>query len=107
MRRGALRLRGAGFVLVVVRLLGAVVQHQRLGLVGDGDGAGALRPRLAVHLHGHRGALQNQLQRRGGGGPPNVRTGGILTVFISEYCLNVFSQQLLKMKDLLDEESAA
>ena len=65
MRGGALRLRGAGFV-VVVGLLGAVVQHEGLGLVGDGDGAGTLGPRLSVHLHGHLGALQNQLEREGG-----------------------------------------
>jgi len=69
---GALRLRGAGVsvivvvvvvvvVLLIVRLLGAVVEHGDLGLVGDGDGAGALRPRLPVHLHGHPGALQHQL----------------------------------------------
>lgn len=61
--RGALRLRGAGaVVVVVVRLLGAVVQHEGLGLVGDGDGAGTLGPRLPVHLHRHRGALEEQLE---------------------------------------------
>lgn len=32
--------------------------------MGDGDGARTLRPRLPVHLHGHLGALQNQLERR-------------------------------------------
>lgn len=58
----ALSLGGAGFV-VVVRLLGAVVEHEGLGLVGDGDGARALGPRLPVHLHGHPGRLQHQLQR--------------------------------------------
>lgn len=69
-RGGALGLGGAGFVVVVVRLLGAVIQHEGLGLVGDGDGAGALGPRLPIHLHGHLGALQHQLQRRQ---HPNVR----------------------------------
>lgn len=62
MRSWALRLRGAGFIVIIVRLLCAVVQHKSLGLMGDGDGAGALRPRLSIHLHGHRGALQNQLE---------------------------------------------
>ncbi len=61
-RSGALCLRGAGFVFVIVRLLGTVVQHVDLGLMGDSDGAGTLRPRLAVHLHGHLGALENQLE---------------------------------------------
>ena len=60
---GALSLGGAGFVVVVVGLLGAVVEHEGLGLVGDGDGARALGPRLPVHLHGHPGRLQHQLQR--------------------------------------------
>lgn len=64
MRGGALGLGGAGFVVVVVRLLGAVIQHEGLGLMGDGDGAGTLGPRLPVHLHGHLGALEHQLQRR-------------------------------------------
>ena len=63
MRGGALCLGRAGFVVVIVRLLGAVVQHEGLGLVGDGDGAGTLGPRLPVHLHGHLGALENQLER--------------------------------------------
>lgn len=60
-----LGLGGAGFVVVIVRLLGAVVQHEGLGLVSDGDGAGALGPRLPVHLHGHRGALEDQLEGDG------------------------------------------
>lgn len=63
MRGGALCLRGAGFVIVIVRLLAAVVQHEGLGLMGDGDGAGTLGPWLPVHLHGHLGALKNQLER--------------------------------------------
>lgn len=63
MRGGTLCLRGAGFVVVIVRLLGAVVQHEGLGLMGDGDRAGTLGPRLPVHLHGHLGALENQLER--------------------------------------------
>lgn len=63
-RGGTLSVRGAGFVVIVVRLLGAVVQHEGLGFMGDGDGAGALGPRLPVHLHGHLGALQNELRRR-------------------------------------------
>lgn len=62
MRGGALCLRGAGLIVVIVRLLGAVAQHDDLRLMGDGDGAGALRPRLPVHLHGHLGALQHQLE---------------------------------------------
>lgn len=61
-RGGALGLRRAGLLVIVVRLLGAVVEHERLGLVGDGDSAGALGPRLPVHLHGHRGALEDQLE---------------------------------------------
>lgn len=69
-RGGALGLRGAGFVVVVVRLLGAVIQHEGLGLMGDGDGAGTLGPRLPVHLHGHLGAFEHQLQRQQ---HPNVR----------------------------------
>lgn len=60
---GALGLRGAGFVFVIVRLLSAVVQHEGLGLMGDGDGAGTLCPRLPVHLHGHLGALEKKLER--------------------------------------------
>lgn len=63
MRGGALCLRGAGLVVVIVRLLGAVIQHEGLGLMGDGDGAGTLGPRLPVHLHGHLGALEHQLER--------------------------------------------
>lgn len=63
MRGGALCLRGAGFVIVIICLLGAVVQHEGLGLMSDGDGAGTLGPRLSVHLHGHLGALENQLER--------------------------------------------
>lgn len=61
--RGALRLRGAGSIVVIVRLLCAVIQHEGLGLMGDGDGAGTLGPRLPVHLHGHLGALEKQLER--------------------------------------------
>lgn len=61
--RGALRLRGAGSIVVIVRLLCTVIQHEGLGLMGDGDGAGTLGPRLPVHLHGHLGALEKQLQR--------------------------------------------
>ena len=66
MRGRALGLRGARFVLVliiIICLLGAVVQHEGLGLMGDGDGAGTLSPRLPVHLHGHLGALKDQLER--------------------------------------------
>lgn len=63
MRGGSLGFRRAGLV-VVVRLFGAVVEHQRLRLVCDGDGAGALSPRLAVHLHGHRGILEDQLKEK-------------------------------------------
>lgn len=64
MRGGGLRLGGAGFIIVVIRLLCAVVEHESLGLMGDGDGAGALGPRLPVHLHRHLGALKNQLERK-------------------------------------------
>lgn len=62
MRGRALRLRGAGLVVVFVCLLCTVVQHEGLGLVSDGDGAGSLSPRLPVDLHGHGGAFQNQLE---------------------------------------------
>ena len=55
-------LRGAGVFVVVVCLLGAVVQHKGLGFMGNGDGAGSLRPRLSVNLHRHAGTLQDQLR---------------------------------------------
>lgn len=61
--RGTLRLRGTGFVVVIVRLFCTVIQHEDLGLMGDSDGAGTLGPRLPVHLHGHLGTLENQLKR--------------------------------------------
>lgn len=46
---------------VVVRLLSREIQHQGVGLVSYGNGAGPLGPRLPVYLHRHHGALQDQL----------------------------------------------
>lgn len=47
--------------IIIICLLPRVVQHQGVGLVGDGDSAGPLRPGLPIHLHRHLGALQDQL----------------------------------------------
>lgn len=47
---------------VIIRLFSGEIQHQRVRLVSDGDGAGPLGPGLPVHLHRHHRALQDQLR---------------------------------------------
>lgn len=60
--RGFFSLRGAGVIIICVFC--TVVQHERLGLMGNGDGAWTLRPRLSIHLHWHPRTLQHQLPQK-------------------------------------------
>lgn len=59
---GFFSLWGAG--VVIICLFCTVVQHESLGLMGNGDGAWTLRPRLSIHLHWHPRTLQYQLPQR-------------------------------------------